>query len=236
MIERLGRDELQKPGSFVFVPFDSINDFFVTLHHETELLLKQQSVLVSNGKNAVIWTISELSKNCKIREKWENILGKSSGYAKAAHVNPLQRLVTFFLKSKQQIIREQLQLKPKKSSQSLREGLKVSTNKSGKCTSKTGSQAPGVPGSEEKSIPPEIVHVRQNMKCAETVRQFLMALKLAEELKSIIQFLTGRELMKILKSLGLPSFSGKSKTKQVDALFGYLTAVDAVDLKHPEKV
>ena len=133
-------------------------------------------------------------------------------------------------------ISEKLQLKPKKSSQSLRQGLKVSTNKSGKCTSKTGSQAPGVPGNEEKSIPPEIVHVRQNMKCAATVRQFLMALKLAENLKSIIQFLTGRELTKILKSLGLPSFFGKSKTKQVDALFGYLTAVDAVDLKHPEKV
>ena len=41
--------------------------------------------------------------------KWKRLLGKASGYAKAAHVI-LQQVVTMFLKSEQQIIREKLQL------------------------------------------------------------------------------------------------------------------------------
>jgi hypothetical protein len=50
----------------------------------------------------------------------EKVVGERSGEEEAASIIILQRIVSMFLKSKQQIIREQLHLKPQKQSKSLR--------------------------------------------------------------------------------------------------------------------
>ena len=67
------------------------------------------------GKDAVIWSLKQLSTSAILRSKSESLLGKTIRYAKAAHVILIQRIVSM------------LQLKPKKSSQSLRQRLPKST-------------------------------------------------------------------------------------------------------------
>lgn len=70
----------------MFMPFSQTGDFFITLHKETEVHLKQESVLKKNRKDAVIWSLSQPSTCAILRSEWETLLGKASGYAKAAHV------------------------------------------------------------------------------------------------------------------------------------------------------
>ena len=68
LIDRLGKDELQEPGKFMFMPFSQTDDFFfVTLHKETEVLLKQESILKQAGKNAAIWSLERLTVFCKMK-------------------------------------------------------------------------------------------------------------------------------------------------------------------------
>ena len=233
LIDRLGKDELQEPGKFMFMPFSQTDDFFITLHKETEVLLKQESILKQTGKDAVIWALKQLSTSAILRSKWESLLGKASGYAKAAHVILLQRIVTMFLKSKQQIIREQLQLKPQKSSQSLRQSLPKSTKNT--ATSKTITEGGENASKALNAIPGIVTELRKNAKNPEKVEQFLASLKEGNA-SSILHFLTGKELVRILKSLDLPCFSGKGKAKQIDTLNKFLSSVEVVSIKYPEKV
>ena len=232
LIKRLGKDELQEPGKFMFIPFPETDDFFIALHKEAESLLKQESVLKQTEKNAVIWSLQQLSTSITLRSKWENLLGKATGYAKAGHVILLQRIVSMFLKSKQQIIREQLQLKPQKSSQSLRQSLAKSSDN----TSSSKVRSEGNGKALKVSAVPEIVkELRKNTKNPETVQQFLANVKKGN-VNSTLQFLTGKELVRILKSLDLPSFSGKGKVKQIDILENFLLSVEDVTIKYPDKV
>ena len=232
LIKRLGKDELQESGKFMFIPFPETDDFFIALHKEAESLLKQESVLKQTGKNAVIWSLQQLSTSITLRSKWENLLGKATGYAKAGHVILLQRIVSMFLKSKQQIIREPLQLKPQKSSQSLRQSLAKSSDN----TSSSKVRSEGNGKALKASAVPEIVkELRKNTKNPETVQQFLANVKKGN-VNSTLQFLTGKELVRILKSLDLPSFSGKGKAKQIDILENFLLSVEDVTIKYPDKV
>ena len=57
------------------------------------------------------------------RQNSRKYLGVLSGENEVASILILQRLVSIFLKSKQQVIREQLNLKPQKQSKSLRQSL-----------------------------------------------------------------------------------------------------------------
>ena len=227
LIDHLGKDELQEPGKFMFMPFSQ------TLHKETEVLLKQESILKQTGKDAVIWALKQLSTSAILRSKWESLLCKASGYAKVAHAVLLQRIVTIFLKSKQQIIREQLQLKPQKSSQSLRQSLPKSTKNT--ATSKTITEGGENASKALNAIPGIVTELRKNAKNPEKVEHFLASLKEGNA-SSILHFLTGKELVRILKSLDLPCFSGKSKAKQIDTLNKFLSSVEVVSIKYPKKV
>ena len=57
-----------------------------------------------------------------------------------------------------------------------------------------------------------------------TPNQFLQKLSVYHELKQkeIFSLLNGKELAKILKSLGKPSFLGKKKCKQIETLIGII--------------
>ena len=73
-----------------------------------------------------------MSWSCKLREAWEGIFqGK---FPIEVQVEALQRVPTMFLKSKQSIIREKLDLKTQKGSLSLRQDLKSKTSKKSKST------------------------------------------------------------------------------------------------------
>ena len=73
-----------------------------------------------------------IASSCKLREAREGIFQRK--FPIEVQVEVLQRVPTMFLKSKQSIIREKLDLKPKKGSLSLRQDLKSKTCKKNKST------------------------------------------------------------------------------------------------------
>ena len=70
----------------------------------------------------------------------------------------LQRVVIFFLKSKQQIMREKEALKPNKNSTALRQGIKSSMKKNTSRQTRTST---------------EISTLRDDLGCSKTVADFL---------------------------------------------------------------
>ena len=75
-------------------------------------------------KDTVLQCLKHLSVNQRIRTQWESVVGISSGEEeKAGCIIVLQQVVSMFVKSKQQIIQEQLHLKPQEKSKSLRQTL-----------------------------------------------------------------------------------------------------------------
>ena len=110
-----------------------------------------------------------------------------------------------FVKSKQQIIREQLQLKPSKQSSSLRQSL------SNKRKSKMVKQ---VSQSDEY-----VLAYRQNPTDIAQVKEFLTnAFAMPSQAPAILKKLHGQERTSILQSLGLPGFYGKGKQRQIELL------------------
>ena len=131
-------------------------------------------------------------------------------------------------KSKQQIIREKEGLKPNKNSMAIRQELKqVKRSKPEAKTSLPQTQR------ASKNINKQIIQLRSNFKCPNTVTEFLTKLKTLtlSEQESILAILQGKELAKMLKALGQPTFIGKKKAKQITTL---VQAV--ITVKFPDEV
>ena len=126
----------------------------------------------------------------------------------------LHNIVTFFVKSKQQIIREKRGLKPNKKSMGIRQELKHSSlhTLKAKQTSKEILQL----RSENLST----VHITNFM---ETLLTYSHSVQ-----EDILGKLTGEDLSKILKSLGKPSLLGKKKSRQIGILLELLKTGDIV--------
>jgi hypothetical protein len=74
--------------------------------------------------NTVVQCLKCLSESKALCDEWMKVVGTLSGDEEiAASVILLQRVTSMFIKSKQQIIREQLHLTPPKQSKSLRQTL-----------------------------------------------------------------------------------------------------------------
>ncbi|CAB3981916.1 Hypothetical predicted protein [Paramuricea clavata] len=106
----------------------SCEDLVPLFHHLHESLEKivKASLEEDANKDILKHGLEILSTDKTLRGAWCNINGNSEDQQiKAVScVLVLQRIAVMFLKSKQQIIREQLQLKPKKQSSSLQQSLK----------------------------------------------------------------------------------------------------------------
>ena len=118
----------------------------------------------------------------------------------------LQRIVTFFLKSKQQIFREKEGLKPNKNSVSLRQQVKGS---------KSVSKSSKLPVMKN----PEITKLRNNFTVP-AIEKFLCHLKTLplEESETILSNLQGKEFAKILKAIGKLTYLEKKKERQIKSL------------------
>ena len=114
--ENFGMDQHQDSGKYLFILNDATLEFFIVLHKDVETFIG-----TGMDKDIVVRCLQYLSCNQHIRTEWKKIVGVLSGENQAASIIILQRLVSMFLKSKQQIIREQLHLKPQKQSKSLRQ-------------------------------------------------------------------------------------------------------------------
>ena len=199
LISNLGEDVKQSDGKFRFIVYYHIVPFFLFLHTLVESLMTPTTMVAQKG-TILIDCLEKLSKNKEIRAKWSSIVPISNT---PSSVVLLQRIVTFFLKSKQQIIREKGGLKPNKKSMAIRQQLKTK----------------GQPSKQMKIK--EIIDLRAENT---TPNQFLQNLSVYPELKQkeILSLLNGKELAKILKSLGKPSFLGKKKCKQIETLIGII--------------
>ena len=92
---------------------DTLLDFFIVLHKAMENFFTS-----GIDKDTVIHCLKYLSESKDLRTECMNkVVGNlSSDEEKAGSVILLQRITCMFAKSKQQIIREQLSLKPQKQS------------------------------------------------------------------------------------------------------------------------
>ena len=159
-----------------------------------------------------------LSKDSNLRKMWQKLLGdEDDEIFCAGSVILLQRVVTMFLKSKQQITREQLQLKANKQSSSLRETV----------------------GKRQKSKeePVEcVVAFHANPTDASTVLEFLNDAFMKSEPSVILNKLHGNELTSILQSLGMPGLMGKGKSWQIEQLINHHACGKDWNILFPDKV
>jgi hypothetical protein len=96
---------------------------FLYLHNTVENIVKIQ-LEAHVDKEIVKNCLKVLNEDIQLREMWFKVLGNEDNFKfKSGCVLLLHRVVGMFVKSKQQIIREQLQLKPSKQSSSLRQSL-----------------------------------------------------------------------------------------------------------------
>ena len=140
----------------------------------------------------------------------------------------LQRVSTMFVKSKQSIIREKLDLKPQKGSLSLRQDLKSKTSKKRTCT-KSESEATKTPAAIKEQV--------KHFEDPEITVQCLVEISKGNDPEGDLNHLPGKHLTKLLKAFGLPALEGKKKSRQISAILSHLRDVDApLTFRHPEKV
>ncbi|CAB4030591.1 Hypothetical predicted protein, partial [Paramuricea clavata] len=193
--------------------------FFVYLHNIIEQIVKER--LESCADKDILKTcLKFLSEDLNLRKLWQKLLGdEDDDTFRAGSVLLLQRVTAMFLKSKQQIIREQLQLKANKQSSSLRQTV--------------GKRQK----SKEKWIEPEecLVAFRGNPTDASAVMEFLTGVFMKSDPSVILSKLHGTELTAILQSLGLPGLNGKGKKQQVERLVHHHASGKDWNICFPDK-
>ena len=188
----------QQDGKFRFIIHENIVPFFVFLHNLVESLIDLRNLALEKG-NILTSCLEKLSKSKELRDKWNGI---TSTTPNAASVFVLQNIVMFFVKSKQQIIREQRGLKPNKKSMAIRQQLKHSSRH----TSKTNHTSK------------ETLQLRSENLSNVNIANFMETLSTYSNSvqEKILGELTGRELSTVLKSFGKPSLVGKKKVDKLD--------------------
>ena len=202
IIKQLGDDVLQHDGTYKYVVHEKASPLFVFLHHRVhDYLIKN---LTSEQGEVLKECLHSLSFDENLRKSWFNLIGSS--WDLKASIVVLQRIVTFFVKSKQQIFREKEGIKPSKNSVSLRGGL-VAEKLKKKITKK------------KLTMSEEVTKMRANAT-PESVAKFLQHLHtLPQPTKhDLLNQLTGKELAKLLKTQGKPALQGKKKEKQILSL------------------
>ena len=121
LISQLGEDVKQPDGRYRFLAYEHVVPFFTFLHMLVENIMNPTN-LISQRRNISMECLDQLFKNKELRKKWMSLTPTNSDIK--ASVVVLQRIVIFFVKSKQQIIQEKEGLKPNKNSMAIRQELK----------------------------------------------------------------------------------------------------------------
>ena len=207
LIETLGNDVLVQQGRFRFVPVPGVMDVFIYLHNIVERIVKE-GLSTDASEDILKKCLAVLSEDNELHKLWNDLLKVKNHHDNfhAASVLLLQRTVTIFMKSKQQIIREQLQLKAKKQSSLL-------------CQSISKERKPKSKNKKQLSKADECVQAfRENPTDPVKVIEFLTSVFSTDEPSIVLNKLFGKELTLILLSLGLPGLNGKGKQHQVEKL------------------
>ena len=133
--QRLLDDVLVESGKFLFIPKEEVFSVFLCLHSLLEKMVKS-SLETSNNRDVLKECLEAVSKDKHLLDLWYGALHQrrlEDLSLKASYVLILQKIVAMFVKSKQQIIRKQLLLKPQKQSSTMRQSLKkVTDNQKGR--------------------------------------------------------------------------------------------------------
>ena len=218
LIALLGKDELvgeacgagSDTSRYNFIVADEVAPFFVLLHDFTEEYLSQ-SKLETHGDKIVIACLKVMSASCEIREAWKGICRRK--FLTEVQVAVLQRVSTMFVKSKQSIIREKLDLKPQKGSLSLRQDLKSKTSKKSTCT-KSESEATKTPAAIRERV--------KHFEDPEITVRCLVEISKGNDPEGDFNHLTGKHLTKLLKEFLLPALGGKKKSRQISGILSHL--------------
>ena len=126
VLSLLGEDKKQPDDSYRFSIYEHVIPFFIFLHKLAESLLSPENIL-REKENILKFCLDRMSTNKELRGRWNELTPNSDI---RTSVVVLQRIVTFFMKSKQQIIREKEGLKPNKNSVALRQQIRRPIKKS----------------------------------------------------------------------------------------------------------
>jgi len=220
LIKTIGTDEkIQDQYTFVI---NNVTPFFVLLHDFTDNFFSVSAI----NEQSIIDCLKAMSVNKNLRDVWGNMCKE---YPIEVQVAVLQRICSMFLKSKQQIAREKLNLKPQKGSVALRQEVKKPKGKK----HAVSKQKQAISADETPAI---IVKLRENLTQPETVSQCLEEIGQAFDAQKLLENLTGKQLTKLLKAFGKPSFDGKGKSKQISMLLPVIKSSSPLNIPHPDKV
>ena len=171
---------LQCDESYRFCAHANVLPSFTLLHIVVESILSPHNIQREKS-NILKYYLEQISVNKQLCDKWNELLTPGTDAVTSV---VLQRIVIFFLKSKQQIFREKEGLKPNKNSVSLSQQVKGS---------KSVSKSSKLPVMKN----PEIT--MRNDFTVPTIEKFLCHLKTLplEESETIFSNLQGKELAKI---------------------------------------
>ena len=221
-------------GKYEFVTESQFLTFLDLLHDEsysfiTDGIKRRQSDIVAK-------CLEKLGKSKKLRDLWKTNFSEQlleGTLSEAALTAALEEIVEIFLKSKQQMTREKLDLKPQKKSIAHRQDLRCKicgkksrpTNKSARQTLTKNDKRSNLPNVQGKESSPPHYEVdqlnNQEKEFMEKMRkdlsdpQHLLAClkELSEQSnrKKMLSYLNRSKLTKILKALGKPSRNKKEK-------------------------
>ena len=226
LIKSLGKDrKSEEDGKFYFYPEQDLLALFKFLHIKSSTLLKAN--IEQADSKAVVECLKVLSVNIQLRNLWGGIIDKlhteKTNTSESSVL--LMHVATMFVKSKQQRIREQLDIKPDKKSKSHSEAISRGKKK---------QQKPN----DQQAIGPQIIsEVQKVFKKPEQLFEKLIHIANMDNAKEVLHFLDGKLLTKILKALSKPGLNKKAKSKQIDSLLLALKQTPKPTyFKFPEKL
>ena len=229
LIKSLEKDKTSEDGKFYFYPEQDLLAVFKSLHVKSSTLLKAN--IEQADSKAVIECLKALSINIQLRNLWGGIVDKlhpeTTNTSESCVL--LMHVTTMFVKSKQQRIREQLDIKSDKKSKSHSEAISK-----GKKSNKHEQQKPNDQQAKEPQI---ISEVHTVFKQPEQLFDKLVYIANMDNAKEVLHFLDGKLLTRILKALSKPGLNKKAKSKQVDSLLLALKQTPkATYFRFPEKL
>lgn len=147
----------------------------------------------------------------------------------AASVIILKSVVFYFLKSKQKAICSRMNVAPDKKSIALRQSLQFGK----KSRKKVAGQKRKVSISDNKSN--FIAKIRSNLHEPKKLADALTELGETGNIEEVVGELSGKEITRLLKSMGKPSYSGKGKSILIPKLVDVIKS-GIITIIHPEEV
>ena len=207
IFKALGNDTKNSDdGKYYFVPNDSLVDLFQCLH----VIVNDQLKLAINEakEDAPSIVLHKLSSDSHLRKLWNDVLSDKS-FDNPSKLFILHQVCFFFIKSKQKMVVETMNLNPNKKSvaQRNRAGLQSKSSTSGKSCGKAKSSCGK--GKSKPEVPEEIKNMRSNFKLPDMTLKTVIEVFKSPDAAAHFGHLTGKELTCLLKALGKPCHDKK---------------------------